>query len=213
LSDDDNPSESEYVKIFSEQMLTQESDRGCALVAAAILDNILEKILREQFSSRKKAIKNSVNPLFLVMGPLSSFWAKIQLANSLGLLPEKIYEDLETIRKIRNTFAHHGEPIDFDDEEVAKLINNLNSGQEGLDDLPLGSVKDKNTKHKTETKLLERGFVRLSKSRFVVAISLIHMQFRNILLAYKSKSLPKVYSINQEIIKQIIKAVEVGRDK
>ena len=76
--------EERYLQRFDELFgnFHKESDRGCVLVAAAILDNCLETLLRAEFSQDATVVKRVINPLFKGQGPLASFWSKTQLAYS-----------------------------------------------------------------------------------------------------------------------------------
>lgn len=102
-----------------------ESDRGCVLVAAAMMDEGLEVLLREHMLSDKSSVNACVEPLFIGLGPLKSFWAKTQLARALGLIDEWMYKDLDRMRNLRNLFAHSYEQADFDDPRVIALTNSL----------------------------------------------------------------------------------------
>jgi DNA-binding MltR family transcriptional regulator len=113
----------DYDKYFGS--LSEESDRGCVLVAVTVLDRHLEMLIRAEFSQDAKVMKHVINPLFKGQGPLASFWSKTQLAYSLDLIPEWMYEDLERIRELRNEFAHKYEAADFDDPAVVRLTEKL----------------------------------------------------------------------------------------
>lgn len=95
--------------------LTGETDRGCALMAAAYLSDQLEKLLRSLFVVDQQA----VDELFEPFGPAGSFSARIDLACACGLLPKPAYDDLHLIRKIRNDFGHVAEPLTFDEPAIA----------------------------------------------------------------------------------------------
>ena len=74
--------------------MDKESDRGCVLVAASMLDYHLEKIIKNtllpnQEGRKKKVIKS----LFEVNGPFSSFWSKTQFLYGIGILKEDFYID------------------------------------------------------------------------------------------------------------------------
>jgi len=77
--------------------LTKESDRGCALLAAAHLDYMLESVLRKKMIGSK----NHLDSLFNFNGPVGTFSGRILLAHSIGLLSKcsymifKLYEKLE----------------------------------------------------------------------------------------------------------------------
>jgi DNA-binding MltR family transcriptional regulator len=101
--------------------LTAESDRGCALFAAAYLDRALSDLLFVSLVGNK----NIEDDLFRGNAPLSSFSARIKMAFYLGKLSPSARRDLETIRSIRNDFAHHPEYIDFTVQSVKDRCDNL----------------------------------------------------------------------------------------
>lgn len=90
-------------------LITQESDRACALMAAAYLDVQLTNLLRAVLVEDT----NVVNDLFEPSKPIGTFSAKIDMAYLLGLLSKEEQRDLHLIRKIRNAFGHDPAPIDF----------------------------------------------------------------------------------------------------
>src|ERR1700730_11592485 len=105
--------------------LTTESDRGCILVAASVLNDFLEDVLRTALDTSSHALKHAVAPLFGQMAPLSSFSAKIKLAYGLGLIPMYCFTDLEKIRRIRNVAAHEYSAMSFENQEIIEITRTL----------------------------------------------------------------------------------------
>ncbi|WP_052161973.1 MltR family transcriptional regulator [Aquabacterium sp. NJ1] len=101
--------------------LTDESDRGCALFAAAFLDKALSDLLYLSLVANKKIESD----LFDGNAPLASFSARIKMAFYLGKISKECRADLDTIRSIRNKFAHHAEIISFDDKAIADQCKSL----------------------------------------------------------------------------------------
>ena len=66
-----------------------------------------------------------VDRLLDFQGPLGTFSSRINLVYGLGLIREDQFEDLDTIRRIRNGFAHSHQPIGFSEQSLASLIGNL----------------------------------------------------------------------------------------
>jgi DNA-binding MltR family transcriptional regulator len=97
------------------KILVAESDRGCALFGACILDDELELLLRSLFRSEYIALKDHIDPLFKGDAVLATFSSRIKLAFALGLITHKVFKTLNLIRKIRNDFAHTTGLLDFDD--------------------------------------------------------------------------------------------------
>src|SRR5438876_8972547 len=84
------------------QSLSDESDRGCALMAAAYLDAELDRLLRKYCVNNP----NVQNDIFGSSRPLGTFSSRIDMCYLLGLLGPNAHRDLHLIRRVRNEFAH-----------------------------------------------------------------------------------------------------------
>ena len=110
-----------------------ETDRGRALVAASLIDEMLEEIIRSYLLPG-----NATNRLFgSPHAPLSSFSAKIQLCRSLALISAEEYRDIEIVRKIRNKLAHSVLCF-FENDRIKDWGRSLKIGMSYLDTLPEG---------------------------------------------------------------------------
>jgi hypothetical protein len=107
--------------------MESESDRDCVLVACHVLDVALEHRLRFHLSRRRQVIKRAIDPLFETTRPLSSFWAKIHTAYALALLDDWAFNDLNTLRSIRNALAHSHGTFTFDEREIESLLFRLHA--------------------------------------------------------------------------------------
>lgn len=105
--------------------IVNESDRGCVLLATAMIESRLDEIFEAIFSNNMIP-KKIINSLFDSNGPLATFSAKSKLAFSLGLISKNAFEDLEILRKIRNNFAHTADKVDFINHELTKEIEKMN---------------------------------------------------------------------------------------
>lgn len=94
--------------------LTQETDRGCALFAAAYIDNSLSDLLFCALAESKGVDED----LFKGNAPLASFSSRITMAFYLGKISKVERRDLDLIRKIRNEFAHDPNEIDFNTDSI-----------------------------------------------------------------------------------------------
>src|SRR5205823_12530759 len=63
--------------------------------------------------------------LFRASGPLGPFGTKIRVAYMLRVLPPEIYNDLITISKIRNKFAHDLSIKSFDDQKISAWVKGM----------------------------------------------------------------------------------------
>ncbi|MFN8466337.1 MAG: hypothetical protein U0X20_12340 [Caldilineaceae bacterium] len=91
------------------RQLTLETDRGCALAAAAFLDSELETLLRRYLVDDSSVVQR----LFDGNGSFSTFSTKIDSAYSLGLLTKHSMLGIHLVRKIRNEFAHKLSQTEF----------------------------------------------------------------------------------------------------
>ena len=57
--------------------------------------------------------------------PLSTLSAKTRAAYCLGLISKDEFEDITTVREIRNIFAHHLFDCDFQQPEIVAALNSL----------------------------------------------------------------------------------------
>ncbi|HEU0143495.1 MAG TPA: MltR family transcriptional regulator [Nitrososphaera sp.] len=101
--------------------LTSESDRGCALMAAAYLDSELGKLLDKFFVNNASVKREMLDQ----SRPLASFSARIDMAYLLGLLGPKAHRDLHLIRKVRNEFGHVPVELNFDDQGIRNRCGEL----------------------------------------------------------------------------------------
>jgi DNA-binding MltR family transcriptional regulator len=103
------------------KQLASDSDRAAAIVAAAILETrLLQSIKKRTLSD--KAIDGR---MFASMGALGAFSAKIDLAYMLGIINPDVHQDLHTIRRIPNRFAHHLNITDFSSQGIADMCASL----------------------------------------------------------------------------------------
>lgn len=118
-----NPHNEPYVDELNSlfESIDEHDDRSMVLTLAALCDDSLELLLLEYLREPKqsKELVNGYN------APLGTFSARIKAAFVLGLIINDSYKSLETLRKIRNKFAHNWSGISLDKEDVASLINQL----------------------------------------------------------------------------------------
>jgi len=104
-----------------ETLFTNETDRGCALLAASILDFELSILLKKSFVSNYKVNKKILSP----NGPLGTFSSKIDICYALGHFPKEDYNKMHTIRNIRNQFGHSIEALNFNIPSISHQIKSV----------------------------------------------------------------------------------------
>ena len=121
--------EQQWAAFFNE--LKSESDRGAAILAAVWIEELLTQKIKNLFSKgNSKARKNLIHN----NGPLSSFSSQINAAYCLGWLEQDTYHDINLVRKIRNTFAHHLHGISLETAKIKDLINRFKTPRKYIHD-------------------------------------------------------------------------------
>lgn len=105
-------------------MQITEPDYSVALVCASLLDHTLEEVIPRYLvpltNNEKKGLFDDDK-----RGPLSTFSAKIRMGHAVGIYGPKTKADLNTIKTIRNAFAHSGLQLSFAEPSVAAEVNKL----------------------------------------------------------------------------------------
>lgn len=115
----------------------KESDRGCVIFSAAILEDGLEQLLRAICRTDDPSVDRIVDSLFQTYAPFSTFSAKIHVTYALGLIPKDLREILDLIRKIRNDFAHKKGSVTFQTPECQPRLQALRKAMDP-DSYPIG---------------------------------------------------------------------------
>jgi DNA-binding MltR family transcriptional regulator len=103
------------------ETLSDETDRGCALMAAAYLDAQLEELIQHSFINDETAS----NEMLGQSKPLGTFSSRIDMSYLLGHISGQVRRDLHIIRKIRNDFGHNPKPIGFSSSKLANQCREL----------------------------------------------------------------------------------------
>jgi hypothetical protein len=98
---------SEFKAVLNE--IRTQNDRGVAITAGATVEHALRLAIEARGENR----------------PLNRFWRKIEVAYARGFVDKQTRDYLNTVRDIRNEFAHDMMPLTFTSETILKLCNNL----------------------------------------------------------------------------------------
>jgi DNA-binding MltR family transcriptional regulator len=90
-----------------------------AILGYVLVEHELDVLLRKKF---KKTDDATWTELQDDRGPLRSFSAKISIGYALGIYDNKIQRDLNTVRIVRNAFAHSKKLLDFNDPLVVQEL-------------------------------------------------------------------------------------------
>lgn len=114
--------QNEEVRDILKTLLDGKDHPSVALRASALVElSLTESLLSRLWTKNGKAEEELVG----LGGPLDGFSRKIRLAEAMRVFgPETRYQ-LDTIRRIRNAFAHSHRDITFDSAPVADLCRTL----------------------------------------------------------------------------------------
>jgi hypothetical protein len=101
---------------------TAQSPITVAILGAALVEQELETILRKKI---KRTDDETWERLTGESGPLGSFWQKAELAYALKLFDDVTRDNLNSIRHIRNAFAHAKRLINFENDLVVRELRTL----------------------------------------------------------------------------------------
>lgn len=111
-----------------------ESDRGCVLLSAAMLDRVMEKLLRVKFRSMSKASEKELDGVLTSQpsAPLLGFASKARVSHLLGLITQQESQALRNFAKIRNDFAHKDILPPLEEATLQPVIDALGGGWPGM---------------------------------------------------------------------------------
>jgi DNA-binding MltR family transcriptional regulator len=104
--------------------LVGSSDRVAGIVAATILDIHLGRLLSLFFIDDKKEV-DALLSSDIQSAPLSGFSARARAAYCLGLVSKEEFQDISTIREIRNICAHHLFECNFEIAAIKSACDNF----------------------------------------------------------------------------------------
>jgi DNA-binding MltR family transcriptional regulator len=105
--------------------IQNESARGAVIIAGAFLEAQLGNLISKFLVDDSKVVDELIGAENKTDRPLSSLSARIKAAYCMGLISRSMYDDLESVRKIRNKFAHKMHGYTFDEPEIVSWCKSL----------------------------------------------------------------------------------------
>jgi DNA-binding MltR family transcriptional regulator len=103
--------------------LSNESERGAVLIGTGKVEEYLEKLVLKILPINSKTYTSR---LLKYPGAISSFSGKIELLFAFRIIDKRLYDSLNTLRKVRNEAAHSVDEFKLiDHEENQKKINDF----------------------------------------------------------------------------------------
>ena len=120
------------------KVVAEETERGCVLLASAVIEDALEILLRAKFAAGSGLEIDSpgkggklIKGLFFdgALPPLGSFSMKIKLCWALGLITQDVAKAIDKFRKMRNSAAHPDKPFGINQQVSAQLTSVVAEGR------------------------------------------------------------------------------------
>lgn len=200
-----------------EKELENNSDRGTVLICTSILDAQLEKLLKSFLISNKKIDEE----LFKPTQALGNSSAKINMSYYLGLITKTEKNNLNSIRKIRNIFAHQINQLSFDDPRILGLCNNLIIPKNSYFPSNIPSPKKNSTSlPKVDLNPIKKDTE--AKDRFIYTFQYLYtlLNFKtNIQPKKKLEEETKIYTVSEQIdtmkkkLSELLNEIEQNKQK
>lgn len=159
------------------------SPRATAVVAGAFVEDHLTRVIKWRLVQEPvNKNKNVAEDMFRPGGPVGDFSNKIDMAYLMGCISKEAWKELETIRRIRNDFAHKMKIFDFDITSIADRCANLKLWEEikvklrAADDkksgkliLTIGRTVEQEEQHLPVVDMLPPDDVKTPRDRYVAA--------------------------------------------
>ena len=115
---EENPHLAEFGKFLDG--LNRESARGAVLISLAMIDDLLQRTIASFLLEGVDADKLLED----FNAPLGSVSSRALAARALGLISVSEYTEINTIRKVRNRFAHDIH-VSFEDQQIKDFCRSL----------------------------------------------------------------------------------------
>ena len=126
---------------FFEDSLKRETDRGLSLVAGSLLHPALHDLLSKVLIDDRAPTDTTSGRIDASELTHGSFSECIKKCYALGLISKHVRIQLDTIRDIRNDFAHAREPLDFNSDRMQKHVAKQFSPGTPRDHMPDNPLK------------------------------------------------------------------------
>ena len=108
---------SDAIPVFKK--LVKETDTGIAIISAAYIDECLKALLGLHVDTSSRQIFNKI---FDFSGPLGTFSSRIDLAFGFNFISKQTHQRINSIKNIRNEFAHNPFGVSFNTTEIKDKI-------------------------------------------------------------------------------------------
>lgn len=134
-----------------EYLNTSLTARGFFITSVDIFEQLIQTLIERIFLKNDFAVQSVVGPLLQNSGPLGDLSVRLKLLFGLGVIPNAVYHDIESMVKLKNSLNNDSQEYHFTDTPIANSIKSLHLAKnmnldmfnpiEEVDDLDLGFYK------------------------------------------------------------------------
>ncbi|WP_299668569.1 MltR family transcriptional regulator [uncultured Psychromonas sp.] len=99
--------------------------RGFFISTVDIFEQLIQGLIERIFLKNDFAVQSVVGPLLHNSGPLGELSVRLKLLFGLGVIPHAIYQDIESIIKLKNLLSNDSAEYHFTDQLIADVIKSL----------------------------------------------------------------------------------------
>jgi DNA-binding MltR family transcriptional regulator len=185
--------------------LMEESDRGCVILAASIIDAELRQMLLYECQVNGMSQKATTD-LFDSNGPLSTFSGKSSICRAFGLINDDEFRDIGILRKLRNRFAHDMEHADFLKADIKDLIMSMHCCRKAHENYN-GEKIERFQRPKMpipEYEIRSKGFVKYNKAVFCIGVEFLRISIKETTIVRLNKQINGHKAILESLEKSIV---------
>ena len=100
--------------------LAGESDRAVIILLGTLIDDTLMNQMSKRLSFSPS--ESEVDHIFRFEGPLGTFSARTEIARLFGIINDDLYQQIDTIRELRNACAHSKYVLRFSNPVLSNVV-------------------------------------------------------------------------------------------
>jgi DNA-binding MltR family transcriptional regulator len=100
--------------------LAGESDRAVIILLGTLIDDTLMHQISQRLSFSPSQL--DVAQIFRFEGPLGTFSARAEIARLFGIINDDLYQQIDTVRELRNACAHSRYVLRFSNPVISNVV-------------------------------------------------------------------------------------------
>ncbi|GAB2642177.1 MltR family transcriptional regulator [Vibrio panuliri] len=108
-----------------ERLNSATSVRGFFVAAVDVFNDSIDALVQRIFRKDNFAVQSVVGPLLQDSGPLGDLSVRLKLLYGLGVLPDDVYHDIDSIIKLKNKLNSEDSDFEFTEPKILDAIKQL----------------------------------------------------------------------------------------